>query len=96
MRVMFEILVLGAFLGFILLCAACSFGRSPQSGRPEITRPTAERVDGFGGAKGYDYSYTPTHRGGEKGPLPVGMRIEREKTETHKAFSERKEDEQPD
>ena len=93
---MLEVIALVAFIGTVMFCAACSFGRSPQSGRPEITRPTAESVDGFGGAKGYDYSYTPTHRGGEKGPFPVGLKLERKKTETHKAYSEKDDKEQPD
>ena len=92
---MIEIIAFVAFFGTVMLCAACSFGKSPQSGRPEITRPTAESVDGFGGARGYDYSYTPTHRAA-KPPLPVSLRTEREKTETHKAYSEKEDEERPD
>ncbi|MHA2386382.1 MAG: hypothetical protein ACXAEE_09260 [Candidatus Thorarchaeota archaeon] len=92
---MLDILLIAVFMGFVFLCAAFSFGRSPQSGRAEITRPTADSVDGFGGARGMDYSYTTPHRAA-KPPLPVGLRLERKKTDTHKAYSDREIKEKPD
>ena len=69
-----------------MFCAACSFGRSPSSGKTTITRPTDKSVDGFGGARGHDYSYSPGIRGA-KHPFPVGLRVERKKTDTHDAYS---------
>ena len=92
---MLEILLLAVFMGFVFLCAACSFGKSPQSGRVKMTRPRPDSVDGFGGARAHDYSYSSAY-GSPKPPLPVGLRVEREKTETHKAFSDKEDQERPD
>jgi hypothetical protein len=87
---MLEILLFGVFLTALFLCAGCSFGQSPQSAEVKVTRPRPESVDGFGGARGHDYSYTPTYRG-SRPPFPVGLRVDREKTETHRAYSDREE-----
>jgi hypothetical protein len=90
----FEIIGIGIVIALILLCAACSFGRTPSSGRvPRRTRsrPSEGSVDGFGGAKGWDSSYSPGVRDAA-GPFPVGGKTEREKTDTHKAYSKDDED----
>ncbi len=75
-------------VGFLVLmiCAARSFGRAPASGRTRVTQPREDTVDGFGGIRGYDYSYSgQSPYGGDK-PFPVGLRSERDKTDTHKAY----------
>jgi len=63
----------------VLFCAAITYGKEPSSGRVTVTKPSSKRVDGFGGARAYDYSYVPTYT---RGPFPVGLRLERKKTET--------------
>ncbi len=78
---------LGDFVGFMIiglvavLCAGLTWGKAGPSGRTRITRPRSDSVDGFGAARGYDYS----HGGGGsmgKGPLPVSLRTERKRTDT--------------
>ena len=87
MRVMIEIVIFVIVFSAVMLCAACSFGRGPPSGRVNITRPKEETVDGFGGARGYDYSYSGQSGWGISKPFPVGLRSERDKTETYEAYS---------
>ncbi len=65
----------------VLLCAGLSYGKGPSSGRVTVTKPSSRKVDGFGGAKAYDYSYTSVIKD-SRGPFPVGLRLERKKTET--------------
>ncbi len=86
--------VIGFIVAFslLMLCAACSFGRSPGSGRVRITRPTEKSVVGMGGARGYDYSYGGQSSFGGSKSFPVGLRSERDKTETHEAYSKHDED----
>ena len=91
---MIEVIIFVVFFAAIMLCAACSFGRAPQSGRSirrTKTRPSDETSVGFGGARGWDSSYSPGVRDAA-GPFPVGGKTEREKTETHKAYSKDDED----
>jgi len=65
----------------VLFCAAITYGKGPSSGRVTVTRPSSRKTDGFGGAVAYDYSYTSVIKDG-RGPFPVGLRLERKKTET--------------
>lgn len=65
----------------IFILAALTYGRSAPSGRVVITRPSAKSVDGFGGVRGHDYSYSPTIRGAMP-PFPVGLRRTRVPTRT--------------
>jgi hypothetical protein len=69
------------FVIFVLICAGVTWGRSSPSGRTRITRPTSDSVDGFGAARGYDYSHAAGGQRG-KGPLPVSLRVERKRTDT--------------
>lgn len=91
MRGMIEAIAFAVVFLMILLLAACSFGRAPQSARVNRTRPSDKTVDGYGGIRGWDYSYSPGVRDAA-GPFPVGMKIERDKTETHDAYSKDDED----
>ncbi|MFW9954325.1 MAG: hypothetical protein ACFFD3_07210 [Candidatus Thorarchaeota archaeon] len=84
---MIELVVFVVAFGLFLMCAACSFGRAPSSGRVKMTRPDEKTVDGFGGTRGYDYSYSGQSGMGQNRPFPVGLRLERKKTETHRAYS---------
>ena len=84
---MLEIIIFVVAFGVLMLCAACTFGRGPPSGRVRVTRPDEKSVDGFGGARGYDYSYGGQSAMGGSKPFPVGLRMERKKTETHDAYS---------
>jgi len=70
----------------LMMCAAFSFGRAPASGRVRVTRPKDDSVDGFGGIRGYDYSYSGQSPQGGSKPFPAGLRSERDKTDTHKAY----------
>ena len=75
-------------VGFLVLmiCAARSFGSGRPSGRVHVTQPSDKSVDGYGGIRGYDYSYSgQSSMGGDK-PFPVGLRMERKKTDTHAAY----------
>ncbi|MFW9887760.1 MAG: hypothetical protein ACFFER_06235 [Candidatus Thorarchaeota archaeon] len=92
---MLEVLMFAVFIVIVLLGAACSYGRAPQSAKVKVTRPAPRKVDGFGGARAYDYSYSPP-LSPSKPPFPVGLRHEREKTETYKTYSEREEKEKPE
>ncbi|MFW9848640.1 MAG: hypothetical protein ACFFF4_05835 [Candidatus Thorarchaeota archaeon] len=86
----FEVIGFVIVFAVIMLCAACSFGRAPVSGRvPRMTRsrPSDKTVDGYGGIRGWDSSYSPGVRDAA-GPFPVGGKTEREKTETYKAYSD--------
>lgn len=78
--------IVGFAIVFIILfiLAARAFGAAPQSGRVKTTSPKEKSVDGFGGARGYDYSYSGwSHKGGNR-PFPVGLKREREKTDTYR------------
>ena len=76
----------------LMICAAYSFGRAPSSGRARVTRPDEKTVDGFGGTRGYDYSYGGQDPYGGSKPFPAGLRSERDKTDTHKAYKKDDED----
>ena len=89
---MIEIIIFVVFIVGIFLLAACSFGGAPQSGRIRVTRPTEKSSEGMGGARGYDYSYSGQSAMGGNRPFPVGLRVERKKTETHDAYSKDDED----
>ncbi len=95
--VIIELIIFVVFFAIVMICAALSFGNSPQSAKVERTSPKEDSVDGFGGTRGYDYSYTPTIRGSQA-PFPVGLKTERKKTATHKAYSdkEREDSEKPE
>ena len=85
----FEAIIFVVVFAVIMLCAACSFGRAPQSGR--VVRRTQSRPDdksavGIGGVRGWDSSYSPGVRDAA-GPFPVGGKTERERTDTHKAYA---------
>ncbi len=81
---MFEIITfVVAFVTLLFLAGKC-YGRGPSSGEVRITRPDPKRVDGFGGVRGYDYSYSGFSGRGYSRPFPVGLRTERERTDTHK------------
>ncbi|MHA1636511.1 MAG: hypothetical protein ACTSUB_00705, partial [Candidatus Thorarchaeota archaeon] len=56
-------------------------GTTISSGRTHITRSTADSIDGFGGARGADYSHIPSVPLGKSG-LPVALRKERKRTVT--------------
>ncbi|MHA1636509.1 MAG: hypothetical protein ACTSUB_00695 [Candidatus Thorarchaeota archaeon] len=73
-----------AFAGIVtvLVLLGKSFA-SPSSGRIEITRPTSDSVDGFGSARGYDYSYSPGSSVSLGVTLPVSLSQERRRTETY-------------
>ncbi|MFW9932032.1 MAG: hypothetical protein ACFFDR_05185 [Candidatus Thorarchaeota archaeon] len=75
-------------VGFVILmmCAARSFGTGRPSGRVQVTRPSDKSVDGYGGIRGYDYSYSGQSSWGGDKPFPVGLRTERDKTDTHEAY----------
>jgi hypothetical protein len=88
----FEIIGFVILFALLMLCAACSFGRAPSSGRVKVTRPDEKSVDGYGGARGYDYSYGGQSSFGGSKPFPAGLRTERKKTETHDAYSKDDED----
>ena len=88
----FEIIGFVILFSLLMLCAACSFGRAPSSGRVRVTRPDEKTVDGMGGARGYDYSYGGQSSFGGSKPFPAGLRTERKKTETHDAYSKDDED----
>ncbi|MBN2230159.1 MAG: hypothetical protein JW779_11275 [Candidatus Thorarchaeota archaeon] len=77
---------------FLMLCAACSFGKSRPSGRVVLTRPSEKEVEGLGGARGYDYSYSGQSLGGVTKPFPVGLGVERAKSDTHKSYKRNDED----
>lgn len=85
---MIDLFVFAISFTVLMLLAACSYGRGPQSGKVEVTRPKDKTVDGFGGARGYDYSYSGQSLFGSSRPFPVGLKLEREKTETHKTYSQ--------
>ena len=89
---LFEAIGFVVLFSLLLLCAACSFGRSPGSGRVRVTRPDDKSGVGMGGARGYDYSYGGQSSFGGSKPFPVGLRSERDKTETHEAYSKDDED----
>ncbi len=82
---MFEIIAFVVVFVTLLLLAGKCYGSAPPAGRVKTTRPDPKTVDGFGGARGYDYSYSGQSGRGYGKPFPVGLRTEREKTETHKA-----------
>jgi len=81
------IIGVGGLLVFLLLLIACSCRGGPSSGRVQVTRPKDKSVDGFGGARGYDYSYSGQSAMGGSKPFPVGLRMGRKKTDTHDAYS---------
>ncbi len=88
------VLLIAFVVGFLVLmiCAACSFGSGRPSGRVHVTQPSDKSVDGYGGIRGYDYSYSgQSAMGGDK-PFPVGLRTEREKTATHEAYKHDEDD----
>lgn len=89
---MLEIIGIVIVFSLVMLCAACSFGRGPPSGRVRITRPSDKSVDGFGAARGYDYSYSGQSAMGGSKPFPIGLKLERKKTDTHDAYSKDDED----
>ena len=75
-------LAIGCIIGLlIIVLAALTYGKGPPAGRVVLTRPSSRTVDGFGGTRGYDYSYAPTVRG-VKPPFPVGLRSTRRPTTT--------------
>jgi hypothetical protein len=89
---MIEIIIFGVFIVMLFLLAACSFGRGPSSGRVRVTSPDKKSSEGMGGARGYDYSYSGQSGMGSSKPFPVGLRTEREKTDTHEAYSKEDDD----
>jgi hypothetical protein len=85
MQALIELIVIvGGFFLLIFLCAASSYGKGRASGKIEITRPSDKKVDGFGGAQALDYTHAPPFRTSTQAGMPVSLRLEREKTETHK------------
>ncbi len=87
----FELVGVIVFFAAILLCAAFSSG-GRTSGRVKVSRPDEKTVDGFGGTRGYDYSYSGQSSWGGDKPFPVGLRQEREKTDTHMAYKHDEDD----
>ncbi|TFG07269.1 hypothetical protein EU538_09045 [Candidatus Thorarchaeota archaeon] len=82
---MFEIIGFGIVFAVLLILAAKCYGSGPSSGEVRITRPDPKKAEGFGGNRGYDYSYSGQGAHGYSKPFPVGLRKEREKTDTHKS-----------
>ena len=76
-----DIVFFGIMVLLVLICAGFTWGKAGPSGRTRITRPKSDSVDGFGAARGYDYSHGAGGRLG-KGPLPVSLRTERKRTDT--------------
>ena len=65
----------------IIVLVSLKYGTTISSGRTHITRSTADSIDGFGGARGCDYSHIPSVPLGKSG-LPVALRKERKRTVT--------------
>ncbi|MFX1369634.1 MAG: hypothetical protein ACFFAY_13645 [Promethearchaeota archaeon] len=84
MQLFVDAIILAVFFGVIFLCAAISYGKGRASGTTKITRPSDKSVDGFGGVRARDYSHDMGTRWGLGGSIPVSLRLEREKTDTHK------------
>lgn len=87
---MIEIVLGLGLMVIVLVCAGLTFGKGPPLGKTTITRPNDKDVDGFGGARARDYSYSPSMIGTTNVGLPVSLRQERKKTET---FAQSKGDE---
>lgn len=85
------ILLIGVGLGIVLV-AGLTFGRSAPSGRTRITRSSAESVDGFGGARARDFSYSPPSHS-SKGGFPVSLRQKRKRTATFREGAKDHDDE---
>ena len=85
------ILLIGVGLGIVLV-AGLTFGKSAPSGRTRITRSSAKSVDGVGGARARDFSYSPPSHCG-KGGFPVSLRQERQRTATFREGAKHYDDE---
>lgn len=95
MRVMIEIdIAILVSFSMLILCAAYSFGRGPSSGRVVVTRPRADTVDGFGGARAADFMYANQGSVCTNSVFPLSLRTERKKTKTQDAYSHKDEDHQ--
>jgi hypothetical protein len=76
----------------LILCAAYSFGRGPSLGRVVVTRPRADTVDGFGGARAADFMHANQGLVCTNSVFPSSLRTERKKTKTQDAYSHKHED----
>ena len=90
--VFIELIIFVVSFAVLMICAAFTFGRGRSSGRVNVTRPSDKSIDGYGGIRGYDYSYSgQSPMGGDK-PFPVGLRTERDKPETYEAYKHDEDD----
>ncbi|MFW9933731.1 MAG: hypothetical protein ACFFDR_13905 [Candidatus Thorarchaeota archaeon] len=85
---LFDLALVCIFGILIFILAGITFGRGPQSARVRVTRPSSRSVDGFGGTRGYDYSYAPVIRDSTM-PFPVGQRVQRVQTKTFRQHDRR-------
>ena len=87
MQMFLDLLIVACFGILMIILAGLCYGRSPQSGRAKVTRQKSDSVDGFGGARARDYTYSADPRSSKPG-LPVGLKFERKRTDTFKKGEE--------
>ena len=87
-----DLILFFGFWIFIVIVTALAFGKSAHSGRTRITRSTADSVDGYGGARARDFSYSPPSHS-SKGGFPVSLRQKRKRTATFREGAKDHDDE---